>query len=97
VRTERSEPILPARSLDETRAFYKKLGFDSWFNGRGAWEYEIFSRGHLVVHFFLESGQIPGENDTMCYWRVGDADQFYNELARAGPSRGRHTSVDSTG
>lgn len=73
MRTERSEPILPARSLDETRAFYKNLGFDSWFNGRGLWEYEILSRGHLVVHFFLESGLIPGENDTMCYWRVRDA------------------------
>ena len=81
MRTERSEPILPARSVDETREFYKKLGFVSWFNGRGAWEYEIFSRGHLVIHFFLESELKPGENDTMCYWRVRDADQFYEELA----------------
>jgi len=82
MRTERSEPILPARSLDETRAFYQKLGFDSWFNGRGTWEYEIFSRGHLVVHFFLESGLIPGENDSMCYLRVRDADKLYDEFAR---------------
>jgi catechol 2,3-dioxygenase-like lactoylglutathione lyase family enzyme len=82
MRTERSEPIMPARSLDETREFYKKLGFDSWFNGRGPWEYEVFSRGHLVVHFFLESGLIPGENDTMCYWRVRDADQLYAEFAK---------------
>ena len=81
MRTERSEPILPSRSLDETREFYNKLGFASWLNGRGSWEYEIFSRGHLVVHFFLESDLMPGENDTMCYWRVRDADQLYEELA----------------
>ena len=81
MRTERSEPILPARNLDETRAFYEKLGFVSWHGGRGHWEYEIFSRGHLVVHFFAEPGLIPGENETSCYWRVRDADRFYQELA----------------
>ena len=27
MKTERPEPILPARNLDETRAFYEKLGF----------------------------------------------------------------------
>jgi catechol 2,3-dioxygenase-like lactoylglutathione lyase family enzyme len=73
---------MPARSLDETRAFYKKLGFDSWHDGRGPWAYEIFSRGHLVVHFFLEPGLIPGENDTMCYWRVSDADRLYDEFSK---------------
>ena len=89
MRTERSEPILPALSLDETRAFYEKLGFISWHNGRGPWEYEIFSRGHLVIHFFLESGLTPGENNTSCYWRVRDADRFYREFARLNlPSEG---------
>lgn len=60
MRTERSEPILPALSLDRTRAFYENLGFVSWHNGRGPWDYEIFS---LVIHFFVESELKPGEND----------------------------------
>jgi len=81
MRTERPEPILPARNLDETRAFYEKLGFVPWFRGRRPWEYEIISRGHLVVHFFAEPGMIPGENDSSCYWRVKDADSFYDECA----------------
>jgi hypothetical protein len=72
MRTERPEPVLPARNLDETRAFYEKLGFVSWHGGRGPWEYEIFSRGHLVVHFFAEPGLIPTENETSCDWRVKD-------------------------
>src|SRR5437867_999170 len=67
MRTERSEPILPARNLDETRAFYEKLGFVPWWRGRGPWEYEIVSRGHLVVHFFAEPGMTPSENDMSCY------------------------------
>lgn len=89
MRTERSEPILPARSLDETRTFYEKLGFTPWFRGRGEFEYEIVSRGHLVVHFFAEHGLTPGDNETSCYWRVKDADQFYEEWAALGlPSEG---------
>ncbi len=81
MRTERSEPILPARNLAETRAFYEKLGFTSWWRGRGPWEYEIVSRGHLVVHFFAESGLVPTENEASCYWRVKDADRFHQEFA----------------
>src|SRR3974390_1688081 len=81
MRTERPEPILPARNLDETRAFYEKLGFTPWFRGRAPWDYEIVSRGHLGVHFFAEPGLTPSENNTSCYWRVKDADRFFAELA----------------
>jgi catechol 2,3-dioxygenase-like lactoylglutathione lyase family enzyme len=89
MRTERPEPILPARNLDETRAFYEKLGFVPWHRGRGAWAYEIVSRGHLVVHFFEEPELTPGENETSCYWRVRDADRFHQEFARLNlPSEG---------
>jgi catechol 2,3-dioxygenase-like lactoylglutathione lyase family enzyme len=81
MRTERAEPILPARNLDETRTFYERLGFVPWFRGRGPWEYEIVSRGHLVVHFFAEPRLTPSQNDAGCYWRVTDADRFYQEFA----------------
>jgi catechol 2,3-dioxygenase-like lactoylglutathione lyase family enzyme len=89
MRSERSEPILPALNLNETRAFYEKLGFVAWWKGRGPFTYEIVSRGHLVVHFFEEPGLTPGENETSCYWRVKDADRFYQEFARLNlPSEG---------
>ena len=77
MRMERTEPILPSRDLDETRAFYQQLGFVAWFGKGGQWTYEILSRGQLVVHFFAEPGLTPGENETSCYWRVKDADQFH--------------------
>ncbi|HEU4631574.1 MAG TPA: VOC family protein [Gemmatimonadaceae bacterium] len=89
MRPERPEPILPARDLDETRAFYARLGFEPWFRGRGPWEYEIVSRGQLVVHFFAERGLVPGDNDSSCYWRVTDADRCYQEWSALGlPTEG---------
>jgi catechol 2,3-dioxygenase-like lactoylglutathione lyase family enzyme len=81
MRMERPEPILPARNPEETRAFYEQLGFVPWHSDGGPWEYEIFSRGHLVVHFFAEPELTPSENETSCYWRVKDADRFHRELA----------------
>jgi len=77
-RAERSEPILPSRDLDETRAFYEAIGFRPWFRGGGVnSNYEILSRGHLVVHFFLERALNPASNDASCYLRVTDADRFH--------------------
>jgi catechol 2,3-dioxygenase-like lactoylglutathione lyase family enzyme len=81
MRTERCEPILPSRNLDETRAFYGKLGFTAWFNGCDWPDYEIVSRGPLVVHFFAEPTLPADRNDAGCYWRVKDADRFYEECA----------------
>jgi catechol 2,3-dioxygenase-like lactoylglutathione lyase family enzyme len=87
-RTERPEPILPTRSLRETRIFYQKLGFRPWFNGRWA-AYEIVSRGHLVVHFEEDPALQPTHNHTSCYWRVTDADQLHREFTALGlPSEG---------
>jgi catechol 2,3-dioxygenase-like lactoylglutathione lyase family enzyme len=81
---ERSEPILPSRDLAETRAFYRRLGFTCWFDGRGGWDYEIVSRGHLVVHFFLNSSLVAERSDAGCYLRVVDADRLHAELSALG-------------
>ena len=80
MRTERPEPILPARNLDEIRAFYEKLGFTPWFRGRGPWHYEIVSRSQLVVHFYAVPELAPTENNSSCYWRVKDADRPQTSL-----------------
>ena len=81
MRTERAEPILASRDLEETRQFYQRLGFTSWWGGKAPWEYEIVSRGNLVVHFFQESALAPDSNETSCYWRVVDADQLHAEFS----------------
>ncbi len=86
MRTERCEPILPSRNLDETRAFYGRLGFTAWFHGRSWPDYEIVSRGQLVVHFFAEPGLAADQNNAGCYWRVTDADEFYRVCAAVTPT-----------
>ncbi|HRJ21786.1 MAG TPA: VOC family protein [Bryobacteraceae bacterium] len=78
---ERSEPILPARDLEEIRTFYSRLGFRAWFGAAAPWPYEILSRGNLVVHFYLESGLDPARNNASCYWRVPDAGALHGEFS----------------
>jgi catechol 2,3-dioxygenase-like lactoylglutathione lyase family enzyme len=85
----RAEPILPAKSLDDTRAFYRRLGFRPWFDGQSWPGYEIMSRGELVVHFFAAPALSVADNDAGCYWRIPNADRFYEECAALGlPSEG---------
>lgn len=79
--SERAEPILPARDLDEIREFYVRLGFRPWFGAGAQWPYEIVSRGNLVVHFYLEASLEPARSQASCYWRVPDADLLYREFA----------------
>ena|SRR5688572_25842995 len=83
-------PILPARSLDETRVFYERLGFavvgwwPSEFGG-----YAILVRGDLEMHFFALADLSPLENYAQAYWRVTNVDALHAECATAGlPSSG---------
>jgi uncharacterized protein (TIGR02246 family) len=82
--TVRSEPVLPSRNLNDTRAFYRKLGFVPWFDGKIWPGYEIMSNGNLVVHFFDASEIQPPPKDAGCYWRVQDADGFHAKCAAVG-------------
>lgn len=78
---EGPEPILPARDLSRTRAFYESLGFKS---GYADGDYDILRRGNLVVHLERRADLVPATNHTSCYWRVGDADALYREFAALG-------------
>ena len=71
-------PILPARELDETRAFYERLGFKTigwWPDAAGG--YAILMRDGLELQFFAFAELRPGENYAGCYWRVDDVDALY--------------------
>ena len=83
-----SIPILPARDLNETRAFYERLGFQAagwWPNQFGG--YAILVRGDLSMHFFSFEDISPDQNYAQCYWRVKDVDALYAEFHAAGLSR----------
>lgn len=80
-----SIPILPARDLQETRAFYERLGFRTtgwWPHEFGG--YAILIREDLSMHFFSYSDLSPLENYAQCYWRVTDVDALHAECAKGG-------------
>jgi catechol 2,3-dioxygenase-like lactoylglutathione lyase family enzyme len=81
-------PILPARDLEETRAFYERLGFQAagwWPTEFGG--YAILRRGDLSMHFFLFKDISPDQNYAQCYWRVKEVDALYTEFHGAGLPR----------
>ena len=81
---ELAVPILPSRDLEQTLAFYERLGFEL----RGApverFRYLIVGRGTVEIHFFDAPDVDPLTTDFSCYVRVRDADDLYNEWNRIG-------------
>ena len=75
-------PILPSRSVNDTVAFYKRLGF-----GGGVHEhdsgYAILKRGSAELHFFTHTGLVPAASFAGCYIRVLDVESFYRSCLSA--------------
>jgi catechol 2,3-dioxygenase-like lactoylglutathione lyase family enzyme len=82
--TETAVPILPSRDLNETLAFYLRLGFEN----RGAppeqWDYLIIGRGGIELHFYADPDVDPLTTAASCYLRVADADRLHEEWQRVG-------------
>jgi catechol 2,3-dioxygenase-like lactoylglutathione lyase family enzyme len=74
-------PVLPSRSLSDTLAFYRRLGFDGVIHGHG--DYAIVTRGTVELHFFAHRELRPAESSAMCYVRVSDAEGIYRAFASA--------------
>jgi catechol 2,3-dioxygenase-like lactoylglutathione lyase family enzyme len=77
-------PILPSRDLNETRAFYERLGFHAAGWWPSEFGYAILRRGDLSMHFFSFEDVSPDQNYAQCYWRVNDVDELYAEFRDAG-------------
>ena len=82
--TESAVPILPSRDLEETLAFYSRLGFES----RGApietYGYLILARGGAELHFWAAPQVDPLTTDASCYIRVEDADALHRDWQNIG-------------
>jgi hypothetical protein len=74
-------PILPSRSLGNTLAFFRRLGFDGEIHSFG--DYAILRRGTVELHFFTQSELRPAESHAGCYIRVLDVNSFYQTFALA--------------
>ena len=75
-------PILPSRSVSDTLAFYRQLGFDGRICGAGD-SYAILRRGTVELHFFTHRELRPAESCAGCYIRVSDAAGIHREFALA--------------
>ena len=74
-------PTLPSRSVGDTLAFYRRLGFDGEIHAFGG--YAILRRGTVELHFFTHRELVPAESSAMCYIRVSDAESIYRAFALA--------------
>jgi catechol 2,3-dioxygenase-like lactoylglutathione lyase family enzyme len=73
-------PTLPSRSLNDTLAFYGRLGFDGRIMGAGD-SYAILQRGTVELHFFIHSDLLPAESSFGCYIRVLDVESIHRAFA----------------
>jgi hypothetical protein len=78
-------PILPSRSVHDTLAFFRRLGFDGkiW----DPYSYAILRRGTVEIHFFTHKALVPAESHAGCYIRVADVEAIYRDFASAGLPR----------
>lgn len=72
-------PILPSRSVDDTVAFYRQLGFEGNVHAHG--DYAIVTRGPVELHFFTHRELRPDESSAMCYIRVADVESMYRDFS----------------
>ena len=77
-------PMLPCRSLDVTRQFYNRLGFEQVHIKFGEDRYLILVRRSIELHFFLMTELAPTTSMHSSYIRVLDADALYRDFQAKG-------------
>lgn len=75
-------PILPSRSIENTRDFYQQFGFDCKIWGAPHF-YAILTRGSTEIHFFTHSELVPAESSAGCYIRTQNVDELHEVFAKA--------------
>ena len=84
-------PILPSRSVNDTVAFYRQLGFAGGVHPHDN-GYAVLTRGGAELHFFTHRELVPADSWAGCYLRVLDVERFYSaclavDLPRTGIPR----------
>jgi hypothetical protein len=76
-------PKLPSRALQITKSFYEeKLNFRKV--GGDYPDYLMMMKDNIEIHFFRDNEFDPLKNDGMCYIRIQNIDEFYQELKGGG-------------
>jgi catechol 2,3-dioxygenase-like lactoylglutathione lyase family enzyme len=80
--TDLAIPTLPCRSIDDTVAFYRGLGFEGGAHAFNS-DYAILRRGVVELHFFAHRELVPAESSAGCYIRVLDVDAIHRDFLAA--------------
>jgi hypothetical protein len=78
-------PILPSRSVNDTVAFYRRLGFEGGAHAADS-GYAILRRGDVELHFFTHRALKPAESSAGCYIRVSDVEGVHRAFSSSGLS-----------
>jgi catechol 2,3-dioxygenase-like lactoylglutathione lyase family enzyme len=78
---EKLSPILPARDIAATEAFWLRLGFETEYVDD---EYLLMKREGAEVHFFFHAAIDPARNDHGAYLRPSDVDALDAEWSALG-------------
>ena len=70
-------PIMPARDLAATLAFYERLGFENAGGPYAEWNYLIIRRGGIQLHFYGDPDVDPLTTASSCYVYTDDADELF--------------------
>lgn len=82
---DRATPNLPARSFDDTEAFYARLGFARGWRDAG---WMILHRGELQLEFFPYPDLDPAQSSFGCCLRLDDMPGFVEQCRAAGIGEG---------
>lgn len=77
-------PILRSPNLEETRAFYERLGFDAEAPAPG---YLILRRPGIELHFCPPDHHDGRATESSCYIRGAGIDELHREWTAAGVSQ----------
>lgn len=81
---DRAVPIMPAKDLDATLAFYERLGFENAGAPPSEWNYLIIRRGGVQLHFYGDPNVDPLTTAASCYVYTDDADALFAEWDATG-------------
>jgi catechol 2,3-dioxygenase-like lactoylglutathione lyase family enzyme len=77
-------PILPALDLDQSIAFYERLGFRLAGRAPAPEDYALMRRDDLELHFYGAPELDPATCYAACYLRVNDAPRLHAEFSALG-------------
>jgi len=77
-------PILPALDLDQSIAFYERLGFRLAGRAPAPEDYALMRRDDMELHFYGAPELDPATCYAACYLRVNDAPKLHAEFSALG-------------